>query len=108
MELEKYPKNILSAVRIIKGCLYIKKTINKKEKALSEDLYCQIEKYYSLIYSTTFWEQWIEDTSDLEKELNNLPKKMDEMKLNKEFKKENYAYLKKNICLIKTINLMNK
>ena len=67
----KDQKEILSAVKVIKGCVNIKKFKKKKEISLSDDLYKKLGvKEYSFIKDQKFWETWVEvEMSNLKKHL---------------------------------------
>ena len=68
LELEENEENIKCAINLLKTCLYIKTTKNKKEYLLSDDLFPRLE-HYSLFTKKIFWKIWIEDDmteSDIE------------------------------------------
>jgi hypothetical protein len=91
-------ENIILAVKVIKGCFYIKKFQDKNDKALIDDI-CSELKNINLISHGTFWDYWMKEESEPEDELDEeieliynqnyinltLPDIMKKMGLEKEF-----------------------
>lgn len=94
-------ENIILAVKVIKGCFYIKKFQDKNDKALIDDI-CSKLKNINLISHGRFWDNWMKEESGPEDELDEeieliynqnyinltLPDIMKKMGLEKEFMEE--------------------
>ena len=60
LNLEENHHNYLCAIKLLKACLCIKATKNKKEILLSDDLFYKLEDY-NYFKKPVFWEIWVED-----------------------------------------------
>ena len=60
LNLEENHHNYLCAIKLLKACLCIKATKNKKEILLSDDLFYKLEDY-NYFKKPVFWTIWVED-----------------------------------------------
>ncbi len=60
LNLEENNRNYLCAIKLLKACLCIKATKNRKEIILSDDLFYKLEDY-NYFKKAIFWKIWVED-----------------------------------------------